>query len=91
MGWTYGPVGRRTSVFVAPTPQRLSAQTLGVGDQLLGQPGFTDARLASQHDHLPPAGQRVVQGSSQYRHLLLAADETRGFRPFVYQNHPPPL
>jgi len=44
----------------------------------VGQAGLSDARFPGQHHQAAAAQQGIVQGNSQGRHFLLAADEIRG-------------
>ena len=74
-GLNPGPVGRRTSLFVAPSPKNLGPKLLGEHCQLLGRAGLANARFPSKHDHASLASQSIVQGGFKPCHLLLAAHE----------------
>jgi hypothetical protein len=41
----------------------------------LGDAGLADTGLASKHDYPPVAGQGIVKGGLELRHLTLAANE----------------
>ena len=60
---------------MARTPQGGGPSDHGAARHLLGQPGFPDARLASQHEQAAPALERPIQSRIQDCHLQLAADE----------------
>jgi hypothetical protein len=53
--WIYpGSIRRRSFFLVAPSPQDLGTNSLGMGCQVLRNPSLADAGLPYQHGYMPP-------------------------------------